>query len=53
MATTPLRFWVVESDLFADRGLAGFDTKAEAQDHRAALKQEHPMRKYNIERLRA
>ena len=52
MAKT-LRFWVIDSDLFGDRGVAGFDTKLEAQLHIANLEHEHPLRTYRIERLPA
>ena len=48
-----LRFWVVDSDLFGDRGLQGFDTKLEAECLMANLEHQHPMRSYKIQRLAA
>ncbi len=48
-----LRYWVIDSDLFGDRGLQGFDTKLEAECLLANLEFQHPMRTYLIQRLPA
>ncbi len=51
--TKTRRYWVVDSDLFGDRGLQGFDTRLEAECLMANLEHEHPMRTYRIQRLAA